>query len=156
MGAGHGRDSDTPQTLLLPDPVLQMMQQGSELNCAQQLLRDVRNLCNNSQRVLSLQLPSSLLMPINHRTCRTAAAPSAVTAGVGLPLTCKLTTSSTPYLKNQRQLVSQEKHLFYLFLNFLRKFCIDTGEPKPAASSVPLSQFTSLGLSWGEVCRVRR
>lgn len=121
MGAGHGRDSDTPQTLLLPDPVLQMMQQGSELNCSQQLLRDVRNLCNNSQRVLSLQLPSSLLMPINHHTCRTAAAPSAVTAGVGLPLTCKLTTSSTPYLKNQRQLVSQEKHLFYLFLNFFKE-----------------------------------
>lgn len=38
---------------------------------------------------------------------------------------------------------------------FFRKFCVDTGESKPAASLVPLSQLTSLMFSWGEVYKLR-
>lgn len=45
-----------------------------------QLLRDVRNFCNNSQRVLSLEFSSSLLKAINHPNCRT----SAITQPLGL------------------------------------------------------------------------
>lgn len=69
----------TTNPCVMADPLLQT-NDAARLNTGLltaprelQLLRDVRNFCNNSQRVLSLQFSSSLLNPINHPTCRTSA-----------------------------------------------------------------------------------